>query len=129
MGCCARTVFCIITLQSALRLVHSARARKCSSLLHRHTVCVTVVGAAGDHLAPGAFVEIQLMTTEPRLASGRVVEVYDASPGQQPVVALHSGEIGAVRAHMGRQAVHNTLCNPLHQKCCPALWFTRPHSV
>jgi hypothetical protein len=46
---------------------------------------------------PGCFVEIQLMTEEAQLARGRVAEVYDLTPGRQPLVRLESGLWGAVR--------------------------------
>jgi hypothetical protein len=52
---------------------------------------------AGDALHVGAFVEIQLMTEQPQLASGVVAEVYEFVEGQQPLVQLQTGEVGAVR--------------------------------
>lgn len=80
---------------------------------------VCSVSSAGSHLRPGCFVEIQLMTEEGELASGRVAEVYDLTPGRQPLVGLESGMWGAVRtptpcAHgiraRGRHRMHGRSC-------------------
>ena len=65
--------------------------------MRMHNANARLAEDAGQHLAPACFVEVQLLGEVPALASGKVGEVYNAPPGQQPVVALQDGQVGAVR--------------------------------
>lgn len=52
--------------------------------------------SAGAHLRIGSHVEVQRLDSQ-KLEYGRVADVYDATPGTQPIVKLVSGTVGAVR--------------------------------